>query len=211
MPIATALAQSFNEEFVQKCGDVVGKEMEIFNINLWLAPAINIHRNILCGRNFEYYSEDPFVTGKMAAAMTKGVQSHKNKGTTLKHFAGNNQEFNRLNNNSKMSERALREIYLRGFQIAIEDSEPHALMTSYNLINGIHTSSNPQLLINVLRSEWNFKGLIMTDWSHSFYSEFEISKYPPQSAFEIIKGGNNIMMPGGENDYNLLMEKLNDV
>ena len=210
MPIATALAQSFNEEFVQKCGDVVGKEMEIFNINLWLAPAINIHRNILCGRNFEYYSEDPFVTGKMAAAMTKGVQSHKNKGTTLKHFAGNNQEFNRLNNNSKMSERALREIYLKGFQIAIEDSEPHALMTSYNLINGIHTSSNPQLLINVLRSEWNFKGLIMTDWSHSFYSEFEISKYPPQSAFEIIKGGNNIMMPGGENDYNLLMEKLND-
>ena len=208
IPIATALAQSFNEEFVQKCGDAVGKEMEIFNINLWLAPAINIHRNILCGRNFEYYSEDPFVSGKMGAAMTKGVQSHKNKGTTIKHFVGNNQEFNRLNSNSKMSERALREIYLKGFQIAIEDSEPHAIMTSYNLINGIHTSQNPQLLINVLRSEWNYKGLIMTDWSHSFFSEFEISKYPPQNAYDIIKGGNNIMMPGGQNDYDLLMEKL---
>ena len=208
IPIATALAQSFNEEFVQKCGDLVGKEMEVFNIHLWLAPAINIHRNILCGRNFEYYSEDPLVSGKMGAAMTKGVQSHKNKGATLKHFAGNNQEFNRLNNNSKMSERALREIYLRGFQIAVEESQPHAIMTSYNLINGIHTSQNPQLLINVLRNEWKYKGLIMTDWSHSFRSEFETSKYPPQNAFDIIKGGNNIMMPGGEIDYNLLLEKL---
>jgi beta-glucosidase len=208
IPIATALAQSFNEEFVQKCGDVVGKEMEVFNVHLWLAPAINIHRNILCGRNFEYYSEDPLVSGKMGAAMTKGVQSHKNKGTTLKHFAGNNQEFNRLNNNSKMSERALREIYLRGFQIAIEESQPHAIMTSYNLINGVHTSQNSQLLINVLRNEWKYKGLIMTDWSHSFVSEFNISKYPPQNSFDIIKAGNNIMMPGGDNDYDLLLEKL---
>ena len=208
LPIATALAQSFNEDFIQKCGDIVGKEMEIFNIHLWLAPALNIHRNILCGRNFEYYSEDPLLSGKLAAAMIRGVQLHKNKGATIKHFAGNNQEFNRGNNNSKMSERALREIYLKGFQIAIEESHPHALMTSYNLINGIHPSQNSQLLINVLRNEWKYTGLIMTDWSHSYYTEYQLSKYPPQNAFDIIKGGVNIMMPGGENDYDLLNEKL---
>ena len=209
IPIATGLAQTFNEDLLQKYGDMIGKEMEVFNINLWLAPALNIHRNILCGRNFEYFSEDPLISGKMASAITKGVQLHMNRGTTIKHFAGNNQEFNRLNNNSKMSERALREIYLKGFQIAVEESKPFALMTSYNLINGIHTSQNPQLLINVLRSEWNFEGLIMTDWSHSFNSDFEASKYPPQNAFDIIKAGTNLMMPGGQNDYDLLIEKLN--
>ena len=210
LPIATALAQSFNEEFARECGDIIGKEMKIFKINLWLAPAMNIHRNIMCGRNFEYYSEDPLLSGKMGAAITKGVQSHKNRGTTLKHFAGNNQEFNRLNNNSKMSERALREIYLKGFQIAIEESQPHALMTSYNLINGKHTSHNSELLINVLRSEWNFKGLVMTDWSSTDYRDFKISKYPDQNSFEIIKGGVNIMMPGSEKDYNLLIKKIGD-
>ena len=210
IPIATAIAQSFNVEFGKMCGDIIGKEMEVFNIHLWLAPAMNIHRHILCGRNFEYFSEDPLISGKMAASLTLGVQKHKNKGVTLKHFAGNNQEFNRLNNNSKMSERALREIYLKGFQIVIEEAHPYALMTSYNLINGIHTSENPQLLINVLRSEWGFKGLIMTDWSHSYFSEFPSSKYPPQNAYEIIKGGNNLMMPGGMNDYDLLIDKLNE-
>ena len=210
IPIATGLAQTFNEDLIQKYGDLIGKEMEIFNVDLWLAPALNIHRNILCGRNFEYFSEDPLIAGKMASAITKGVQMHKNKGTTLKHFVGNNQEFNRLNNNSKMSERALREIYLKGFKIAIEESQPYAIMTSYNLINGIHTSQNPQLLINVLRSEWDYKGLVMTDWSHSFFTEYEASKYPSQNALDIIKGGNNIMMPGGDNDYNLLIEKLKD-
>ena len=209
IPIATGLAQTFNEDLIQSYGDMIGKEMDIFNINLWLAPAMNIHRNILCGRNFEYFSEDPLISGKMASAITKGVQLHINRGTTIKHFAGNNQEFNRLNNNSKMSERALREIYLKGFQIAIEESKPYALMTSYNLINGLHTSQNPQLLINVLRSEWNYEGLVMTDWSHSFNSDYEASKYPPQNAFDIIKGGNNLMMPGGQNDYDLLIEKLN--
>ena len=208
IPIATALAQSFNVDFLEKCGDIVGKEMDIFDIHLWLAPGLNIHRNILCGRNFEYFSEDPLLSGKLAAAITRGVQSHKNRGTTIKHFAGNNQEFNRGNNNSKMSERALREIYLKGFQIAIKESSPYALMTSYNLINGIHTSQNSQLLINVLRNEWKYKGLVMTDWSHSYYTEFQASKYPPQNAFDIIKGGVNVMMPGGQNDYDLVIEKL---
>jgi beta-glucosidase len=208
IPIATALAQSFNVEFLEKCGDLVGKEMEIFDIHLWLAPGLNIHRNILCGRNFEYFSEDPLLSGKLAAAITRGVQSHKNRGTTIKHFAGNNQEFNRGNNNSKMSERALREIYLKGFQIAIKESSPYALMTSYNLINGIHTSHNSQLLINVLRNEWKYKGLVMTDWSHSYHTQYQASKYPPQNSFDIIKGGVNVMMPGGKNDYDLIIEKL---
>jgi len=208
IPIATALAQSFNVDFLEKCGDIVGKEMEIFDIHLWLAPALNIHRNILCGRNFEYFSEDPLLSGKMAAAITRGVQSHKNRGTTIKHFAANNQEFNRVNNNSKMSERTLREIYLRGFQIAIKESNPHALMTSYNLINGIHPSHNSQLIINVLRDEWKYKGLVMTDWSHSYRSDYNASKYPPQNAFDIIKGGVNVMMPGGQNDYDLIIEKI---
>ena len=210
IPIATALAQSFNIDYLEKLGKIIGKEMEIFNINLWLAPALNIHRNILCGRNFEYYSEDPLVSGKMAAAITRGVQRIKNRGTTIKHFAANNQEFNRLNSNSRMSERALREIYLKGFQIAINESKPKALMTSYNLINGIHTSENENLLIKVLRCEWKFDGLIMTDWSHSGRIQFLASKNQPQSAFKIIKGGNNLMMPGDIKDYNILINKLND-
>ena len=210
IPIATAIAQTFNVEFAKKCGDIVGREMEVFNIHLWLAPGMNIHRHILCGRNFEYFSEDPLISGKMAAGITLGVQKHKNKGVTLKHFVANNQEFNRLNSNSKMSERALREIYLKGFEIAIQEAQPHALMTSYNLLNGVHTSEDQQLLIGVLRSEFGFNGLIMTDWSHSYYSEFTTSKYPPQNAYEIIKGGNNIMMPGGSDDYDLLLGKLSE-
>jgi beta-glucosidase len=208
IPIATAVAQSFNVDLAEKYGDIIGKEMELFNIQLLLAPAMNIHRNILCGRNFEYYSEDPLIAGKMAAAITKGVKSHKNTGTTLKHFAGNNQEINRFNNNAKMSERTLREIILKGYQIAIEESQPTAIMTSYNLINGIHTSQNKQLLIDVLRNEWNFKGLIMTDWIFSGRSEFKISKHPPQNIFYNIKGGMNIMMPGSRRDYNIIINKL---
>ena len=209
-PIPTAMGQTFNEDLIEKYGDIIGKEMEIYNINLWLAPAMNIHRNILNGRNFEYFSEDPLVTGKMAAAIVRGVQSHKYKGTTLKHFAGNNQETNRLNNNSKMSERALREIYLKGFQIAIEESKPTAVMTSYNLINGIHPAENFQLLIDVLRNEWNFNGLVMTDWLSSGLTDFKTSIHPSQYVYKAIKAGNNIMMPGSKIDYDLILEKLNE-
>ena len=210
IPISTALAQSFNTDYLEKIGKIIGKEMEMYNIHLWLAPAMNIHRNILCGRNFEYFSEDPLVSGLMAAALIKGVQSYKNRGTTIKHFAGNNQEFNRLNSNSKMSERTLREIYLKGFRIAIEQSNPYALMTSYNLINGKHTSHDEYLLINVLRNEWKYKGLIMTDWSYSGRIPFLASKYPPQNAYDIIKAGVNIMMPGSKKDYEVLKKKLEE-
>jgi beta-glucosidase len=182
--------------------------MEYYNINLWLGPAMNIHRNIRCGSNFEYYSEDPLVTGKTAAAIIRGVQSGKNRGATVKHFAGNNQEYNRLNSNSKINERALREIYLKGFQIAIEEAQPVALMTSYNLINRVHTSQNRQLLHDTLREEWNFKGLIMTDWIRSGQVEFQTSLYPAQFIHLTIKAGNNIMMPGSKFDYDLILEKM---
>ena len=210
IPIETALAQSFNIELIEKCGTIIANEMNIFNIQLWLAPAINIHRNILCGRNYEYYSEDPLLTGKMAATMVKTIQSYKNKGATIKHYAANNQETNKFNNNSKMSERALREIYLKSFQIAIEESQPLAIMTSYNLLNGIHPSSNKELLIDILRSEWNFEGLILTDWSVTGMHDHESFKYQGQNVFDNIKNGNNLMMPGSEVDYNILIDKLNE-
>ena len=210
IPITTAYAQSFNVELVEKYGKIIGKEMEVYDIDLLLAPSINIHRNILCGRNFEYYSEDPLLTGKLASGFIRGVQSYKNKGTTVKHFAGYNQEYNRLNSNSKISERALREIYLKAFQITIEEAHPIALMTSYNLINRVHPSQNRQLLIDILRSEWNFNGLIMTDWIKSGQVEYRTSTTSPQYINDIIKAGNNIMMPGSLDDYNLILKYLHE-
>ena len=210
IPIATALAQTFNFNLVKNIGKAISKDMEKFNIDFLLAPAMNIHRNILCGRNFEYFSEDPLISGTMAGAMVQGIQSRKNKGATLKHFVANNQEFNRLNSNSKMSERTLREIYLKGFKIAIELGKPLGIMTSYNLVNGIHTSENFDLIINVLRNEWKYKGLIMTDWSTSGSKQFSKAKNPSQNAYNIIKAGVDIMMPGNKIDYDILVEKYNE-
>ena len=208
IPIGTALAQSFNLELVKAYGDLVGKEMDIFNIHLWLAPGLNIHRNILCGRNFEYYSEDPFLSGKMASAITLGIQKHKNRGTTIKHFACNNQEYQRKNSNSMVSERALREIYLKGFKIAIEDSNPIALMTSYNLLNGVHTSERKDLIIDILRSEWKYNGLIMTDWFRSGELEYQISKHPAQNSTNNLISRNNLQMGGRIINYNEVSKSL---
>ena len=210
IPTATALAQSFNEELLEIVGDVVGSEMDIFKVNIWLAPGLNIHRNILNGRNFEYFSEDPLVSGKMAAAITRGVQKHKNRATTIKHLACNNQEMNRFNSNSIVSERALREIYLKGFKIAINEGNPITLMTSYNLINWKHSSERRDLIIDVLRIEWGFNGLVMSDWYTSNKVKLGVSNHPCQHAIPNIFNGNNLQMGGGKKDYDLIMKAVED-
>lgn len=210
IPIGTAIAQSWNLDFAKGCGDLVGKEMEEFKVDLWLAPALNIHRDIRCGRNFEYYSEDPLISGKFAAAITNGVQSHKGKGTVIKHFAANNQETNRYTNNSKVSERALREIYLKGFEIAIKESQPLALMTSYNLINGAHTSERRDLLEDVLRCEFNYKGVVMTDWIIPSIAQMKNYKYEGPKTDKNVMAGNDLTMPGTVNDYNVICKALKE-
>ena len=209
IPIGTALAQSWNPDFAEQCGDLVGDEMERFGIHLWLALALNIHRDIRCGRNFEYFSEDPLISGKFAAAITRGVQKHRGCGTTVKHFAANNQETNRYSSNSQVSERAMREIYLRGFEIAIEESQPHALMTSYNLVNGIHTSERRDLLEDILRAEFGYQGIVMTDWIISVMTG-RGNKYPAPNAAGIAAAGNDLTMPGGTGDYKAMMKGLKE-
>lgn len=203
IPIATMLAQSWDEELIEEAGDIVGEEMEELGIHLWLAPGMNIHRNPLCGRNFEYYSEDPLISGKCAAADTRGVQKHKGKGTTIKHFALNNQEDNRSHLNVHCGERAIREIYLRGFEIAIRESNPLSLMTSYNLLNGVHTANNYELVTSICRDEWGYHGLIMTDWGTTGGGDINPDynkKYGFSSATGCIRAGNDLIMPGSQKD-----------
>ena len=207
LPIGTAIAQSFNLEFAQLCGDIVGREMEKYNIDLWLAPALNIHRDVLCGRNFEYFSEDPFLSGKLASALTIGVQNHKGKGVTIKHYAANNQETNRYSNSSNLSERALREIYLKGFEICIKESKPMAVMSSYNLINGTHTSESKELCVDILRKEFGFEGLLMTDWIVAGFLTSN-GKYPSPNSIAVAKAGHSLYMPGSKNDYDLLVDGI---
>ena len=207
IPIGTAIAQSFNCELAEKFGDIVGSEMEAFGVNLWLAPALNIHRSILCGRNFEYYSEDPLVSGLTAAAICQGVQSHKGCGVTIKHFAANNAETNRYCNNSQVSERAMREIYLRGFGICVRKAGPKAVMTSYNLINGTHAAENRGLIEDILRSEFGFDGIVMTDWVIAVM-EMPGSNYRNTMSPEVALAGGDLFMPGTKDDYNRLMEAV---
>ena len=200
IPIATACAQSFSKPFMKEIGRLVREEMEIYDIDMWLAPGMNIHRNILCGRNFEYYSEDPFLTGEIASALVKSIQSNPYKMCTVKHFACNNQETNRFNNNSLVSIRALREIYLPGFARAIKYAKPAAVMTSYNLLNGIHTSSSSDLLIKILRCEMQYKGLVMTDWITTGQINDKSSIHPYKYASDDLINGVNICMPGSKKD-----------
>ena len=208
IPIGTAIAQSFDPEFACELGDIVGKEMEIYNVDLWLAPALNIHRDVLCGRNFEYFSEDPLVSGVMAAAITKGVQAHPGKGTTLKHFAANNQEFNRYGNSSMVSERAMREIYLKGFEYCIRHSNPYAVMSSYNLINGVHASEQLGLCRDILRREWNYDGILMTDWIVSMIGPVKGCIYGNPDAAKVAASGHSLFMPGSKKDYAAMLEGL---
>ena len=207
IPIGTAIAQSWDVAFARLCGDIVGREMERFGVHLWLAPALNIHRSIRCGRNFEYFSEDPVLSGKMAAALTRGVQAHPGRGTTVKHFAANNQEYNRYGSNSRASERAFREIYLKGFGIAVRESQPKALMTSYNLINGVHTAQRRDLIEDILRCEFGFEGIVMTDWVLSLMNS-KTNKHPAVQPRMVAAAGGDLFMPGCQGDYKDILAGL---
>ena len=208
IPIGTAIAQSRNIALAEAFGDLVGDEMERFGVHLWLAPALNIHRDIRCGRNFEYYSEDPLISGKFAAAITRGVQKHPGCGTTIKHFTVNNQEYNRIGVNSQVSERAMREIYLKGFEIAVRESQPHALMTSYNLLNGVHTSERRDLIMDVLRAEWGYEGIVMTDWVVGSITQVKNAHWRNALAEHVAQAGGDLFMPGGKGDHKRVMNAL---
>lgn len=210
LPIGTAIAQSWDAGFAYILGDIAGAEMEMFNVDLWLAPALNIHRDIRCGRNFEYYSEDPLISGIMAAGIINGVQSHRGRGTTIKHYAANNQETNRYRSNSRVSERAMREIYLRGFEICVRDSNPKAVMTSYNLLNGVHTAESRSLIEDILRDEFGFKGIVMTDWVVSSNNYDRGSAYRDSEAGNVVKAGGDVFMPGCQGDYDSVKKALDE-
>lgn len=209
LPVATMLAQTWNMELLEQAGQLVGAEMEELGVSLWLAPGLNIQRSPLCGRNFEYFSEDPLISGLCAAALTKGVQSLAGKGTTIKHLAANNQETNRNYNNSHVSERALREIYLKGYEICVREAQPLAAMTSVNLLNGVHTANDYDLLTNALRHEWGFAGVVMTDWGTTGVpGSNKGQKYDCACAVGCIKAGNDLIMPGSQRDVDYLLAAL---
>lgn len=201
-PVEMLLAQTWNRELLRTIGEAVGEEMLNFGITIWLAPGMNIHRNPLGGRAFEYYSEDPVLTGEMAAALTRGVQSHQGLGVSVKHFCCNNSEDNRNGISANVSERALREIYLKGFEIAVRKSQPKTVMSSYNMLNQVYTANRHDLLTDILRCEWGFEGLVMTDWG----STNDHAGRPELAA----PAGNDLIMPGSDYDRERILKAIAD-
>ena len=215
IPIAMSLASSWDLSLIESMGNLVGIEMEEFGATLWLAPGMNIHRNPLCGRNFEYYSEDPLLAGKCAAADTRGVQSHPGYGTTVKHYLANSQEDNRMFTNSHISERAIREIYSKNFRIVVEEAQPMSLMTSYNLVNGVHSANNTDSVTHLLRDEWGFKGMVMTDWLTTSDMSMMLSaesqmKYGKSDAAICVLAQNDLVEPGEAADFSRILEGLSE-
>lgn len=195
-PTSTCLAATWNTALVEKVGKIFGNELLEYDYDLVLMPALNLHRNPKCGRNFEYYSEDPLLSGKLAAAMVLGLQSN-GVGATLKHFIANNQESNRRKYNAVVSQRALREIYLRGFEIAVKEGRPKAIMTAYNRLNGFYTAEIPEMLQDIVRKEWGFDGLFMTDFDGHY-----------GDAVAKVRAGNNLLMSGSQRELQELTNAL---
>lgn len=200
-PVGTMIAQTFNEELAESIGKIIESEMEEFGIDIWLAPGINIHRNVLCGRSFEYYSEDPVISGKIASAVIRGVQEKGNKCACVKHFACNNTEYKRKKSNSVINEKALREEYLTAFEIAVSEAKPKLVMSAYNKVNGIYAANNYDLCTGILREEWKFDGVVVSDWT--------TTNSGGADAALCINAGNDLIMPGYESDFQEILSSVN--